>query len=179
MAPVKDRTEASGDLRSHLRAATMAAHDLLDAAMQAASGWQIREDYARFLELQHAARAPLEEWLAAHAPADLRPPRQTALIAQDLAALGRPVPPPAPAFALDAGTRGDMLGAAWVLAGSALGNRAIARQVQRIGGGAWPAACLDDGEAEGATRAATAVFAHFLAVAERGSPVPASAGAAL
>jgi len=56
MAPVKDRTEASGDLRSHLRAATMAAHDLLDAAMQAASGWQIREDYARFLELQHGAR---------------------------------------------------------------------------------------------------------------------------
>jgi heme oxygenase len=101
MAPVKDVTEASGDLRSHLRAATMAAHDLLDAAMQAASGWQIREDYARFLELQHAARAPLEDWLAAHAPADLHPPRQTALIAQDLAALGRPVPPPAPAFALE------------------------------------------------------------------------------
>lgn len=199
MAPVKDGTEASGDLRSHLRAATMAAHDLLDAAMQAASGWQIREDYARFLELQHAARAPLEDWLAARAPADLHPPRQTALIAQDLAALGRPLPPPAPAFALDAGTRGGMLGAAWVLAGSALGNRAIARQVQRIGGGAWPAAFLDDGamlafwqalrasiehsadpcEVEGATRAATAVFAHFLAVAERGSPVPASAGAAL
>ena len=47
-------------LRAGLRAATMAAHDLLDHAMQAASGWQTLEDYARFLELQHAARAPLE-----------------------------------------------------------------------------------------------------------------------
>jgi hypothetical protein len=37
----------------------------------------------------------------------------------------------------------------------------------------------DPCEAEGATRAATAVFAHFLAVAEGGSPVAASAGAAL
>jgi len=76
--------------------------------------------------------------------------------------------------------------AAWVLAGSALGNRSIARQVDRIGGGAWPVTFLGDAamfgfwqglrvrierradpaEAAGATRAATAVFAHFLAVAE-------------
>lgn len=203
MAPVKDKAgtgaDASGDLRSHLRTATMAAHDLLDAAMQAASGWQTRDDYARFLELQHAARAPLEDWLEAHAPVELHPPRQTALIAQDLAALGHPVPPPAAAFALAPGARGDMLGAAWVLAGSALGNRAIARQVQRIGGGTWPAAFLDHGamlafwqglreriehradasEAQGAARAAAAVFAHFLAVAEHAPPVPAPAGAAL
>ena len=75
-----------------------------------------------------------------------------------------------------------------VLAGSALGNKAIAKQVARIGGGTWPVAFLGDeammtfwqdlrarieapavpAEAEGATRAAEAVFAHFLAVAERG-----------
>ena len=173
-------------LRTHLRAATMAAHDLLDHAMQAASGWQTREDYARFLSLQHAARAPLEAWLAAHAPAGLVPPPQTGLIARDLAQLGMPAPAPAPLFTIGRPAPGSALGVAWVLAGSALGNKAIAKQVARIGGGAWPVAFLgDDGamafwqdlrariegpaaptEAEGATRAAEAVFSHFLAAAE-------------
>lgn len=191
MAGGKHRAAAESDLRTHLRAATMPAHDLLDSAMQAASGWQRRSDYARFLALQHAARAPLEEWLDTHAPPDLRPPRQTPLIARDLAALARGVPPPARAFVLEGDGRGDALGAAWVLAGSALGNRSIAAQVKRIGGGAWPAAFLGDDamlgfwqalrgrieqpaeadEAAGATRAAQAVFAHFLAVAAAGEPL--------
>lgn len=186
MAEGKLQAEPDEDLRSHLRAVTMAAHDLLDHAMQAASGWQSREDYAHFLELQHAARAPLEDWLDAHAPKALRPPRQTPLIARDLAELGRPAPAPAPMFTLGRTGTGHALGAAWVLAGSALGNRSIAKQVSRIGGGAWPMAFLGDramlgfwqalrerieqqarpSEAEGATNAATAVFAHFLAVAE-------------
>jgi len=186
MASVMEKREREGEsLRTHLRAATMAAHDLLDHAMQAASGWQTRADYTRFLALQHAARAPMEAWLADHAPADLVPPPQTPLLARDLAALGAPLPPPAAPFALPA-TTGDALGAAWVLAGSALGNKAIAKQVARIGGGAWPAAFLDDtammafwqslrariespakpAEAAGATRAAEAVFAHFLSVAD-------------
>jgi heme oxygenase len=185
MAPLSEAARATGDLRAHLRGATMAAHDLLDAAMQAASGWQTRADYARFLSLQHAARAPLEDWLAAHAPRDLDPPPQTPLIAADLAALGARVPPPAPAFTLAAPRTGELLGAAWVLAGSALGNKAIARQVARIGGGEWPTAFLGDGammdfwqalrarierpvtaaEAASAADGAAAVFAHFLAVA--------------
>jgi heme oxygenase len=163
----------------------MAAHDLLDHAMQAASGWQTRADYARFLALQHAARAPLEAWLAAHAPDDLVPPPQTPLIADDLARMGVALPPPAALFTLGRTRSGHTLGTAWVLAGSALGNRAIARQVARIGAGQWPARFLDDeammafwqalrarierptaiSEAEGATQAAEAVFAHFLAVA--------------
>jgi heme oxygenase len=186
MAADRQQPAEDEDLRSHLRAATMAAHDLLDHAMQAASGWQSREDYAHFLELQHAARAPLEEWLDAHAPAALNPPHQTPLIARDLAALGRPVPPPAPLFTMGRTGTGHALGAAWVLAGSALGNRSIARQVRRIGDGAWPMDFLGDeamlgfwqalrariehhaeaDEAEGATDAATAVFAHFLTVAQ-------------
>ena len=37
----------------------------------------------------------------------------------------------------------------------------------------------DTSEAQGAARAAAAVFAHFLAVAEHAPPVPAPAGAAL
>lgn len=199
MAPVRDEAGKGADqsLRAHLRAATMAAHDLLDHAMQAASGWQTRADYARFLALQHAARAPLEAWLAVHAPADLVPPPQTPLLARDLSALGVPLPPSSPPFApAQTPSRPPVaamfhvhhlaLGAAWVLAGSALGNKAIAKQVTRIGGGLWPTAFLGDaammgfwqalrgridepaeaGEAAGATRAATAVFAHFQAVAE-------------
>jgi heme oxygenase (biliverdin-IX-beta and delta-forming) len=186
MAPVKDSAATDDSLRTHLRAATMAAHDLLDHAMQAASGWQTRSDYARFLALQYAARVPLEDWLARHAPSDLSPPSQTPLLARDLAALGLDVPKPAPGLTPDMPAPGEALGTAWVLAGSALGNRAIAKQVARIGGGEWPTAFLGDDtmmafwqglrarierpaepdEAEGATRAAEAVFAHFLAVAE-------------
>ncbi len=197
MAPVMEKTAAQESLRGHLRTAIMAAHELLDHAMQAASGWQTRDDYARFLSLQHAARAPLETWLAAHAPADLVPPLQTKLIARDLSALGACLPPASPPFdplQTPSRPRPDgvfhvehaALGAAWVLAGSALGNKAIAKQVARIGGGDWPTAFLGDdammafwqglrarierpaspAEADGATRAAEAVFAHFLAVAD-------------
>jgi heme oxygenase len=172
-------------LRAALRAATMAAHELLDCAMQAASGWQTSDDYTRFLALQHAARLPIEDWLAAHAPPGLTPPPQTPLIARDLARVGCPLPAPAPLFTVGRVGPGTALGIAWVLAGSALGNRAIVRQVARIGSGVWPVAFLGDEtmmafwhslrtrierpaastEAEGATRAAEAVFAHFLAVA--------------
>jgi heme oxygenase (biliverdin-IX-beta and delta-forming) len=188
------------DLRLHLRAATMAAHDLLDHAMQAASGWQNLGDYARFLALQHAARAPVEAWLERRAPASLRPPPQTPLIARDLAALGEPLPPPSPDFAMTPCNRGEALGAAWVLAGSALGNRSILKQVRRasaaasplIGAGeqAWPSAFLADGamlafwndlrgqierpaipeEAAAASRAASAVFDHFIAHAQSHQP---------
>lgn len=195
MAPVrgkaKSRAAADDSLRAHLRTATMTAHDLLDHAMQAASGWQTRNDYGRFLALQHAARMPLEAWLADHAPGDLVPPPQTRLIASDLAALGLGLPAPAPGLTPSRPAAGEVLGTVWVLAGSALGNRAIARQVARIGGGAWPMAFLGDarmmafwqalrtrierpalpGEAAGATRAAEAVFAHFLAVAEQGQAI--------
>ena len=194
MAPTTESAAGTANLRVHLRAATMAAHDLLDHAMQAASGWQTRADYARFLALQHAARVPLETWLAEHAPGDLVPPPQTPLLARDLAALGVGLPPPSPV--LDPGLTpsrpapGEALGAAWVLAGSALGNRAIAKQVARIGAGTWPSAFLADdammafwqglrariegpaqpAEAEGAAAAAAAVFAHFLAVADTAAP---------
>lgn len=187
MAPVRDRAQQPDEsLRTHLRAATMAAHDLLDHAMQAASGWQTCEDYARFLALQYAARLPLEAWLAEHAPADLAPPLQTPLLARDLATLGADLPPHGPAFTDAAPRPGEALGTVWVLAGSALGNKAIAKQVARIGGGQWPVAFLGDdammifwqalrarierpaapAEAEGATRAAEAVFAHFLKLAD-------------
>jgi heme oxygenase (biliverdin-IX-beta and delta-forming) len=185
MAPDSAQSGATADLRVHLRVATMAAHDLLDAAMQEASGWQQPGDYARFLALQYAARTPVEAWLAVHAPEDLVPPQQTPFLAADLAALGAALPAPAPPLTGLSPTPDTALGVAWVLAGSALGNRAIARQVARIGGGTWPVAFLGDDamlgfwqalrarierpapgiEAAGAAHAAAAIFAHFLAVA--------------
>lgn len=188
MAASSDESPAATSLRAQLRSATMAAHDLLDHAMQAASGWQTRADYARFLAVQHAARNPIEQWLAAHAPAGHAPPPvQTTLIAQDLALLDTPLPPASAPFAPGPHAARGWIGAAWVLAGSALGNRAIARQVARIGGGAWPVRFLADdamiaywqalrtiieepapsGEAEAATTAAQAVFSHFLAAVPR------------
>lgn len=194
--------DAAENLRAYMRAATRAAHDVLDEAMRAATGWRTIADYVRFLKLQHAARTPLEDWLASHAPGDLRPPRQTGLIARDLCELGQAVPQPASAFVLEpsvpgrsrAEALGEALGAAWALAGSALGNRTILKQVERArtahNGQAWPTAFLGDGqmpgfwhalrrqierpampdEANGAARAAAAVFAHFLAHI-RGEPV--------
>lgn len=197
MGPVSDTATPQPGLRAYLRSATMAAHDLLDDAMQAASGWQTRHDYARFLALQYAARLPLEAWLTTHASADLIPPPQTPLLVRDCEALGMQLPPasrlPASAaFRLPASASpATALGAAWVLAGSALGNHAIARQVAQIGGGAWPVAFLGDGammafwqslrariegpvaafDAESAAHAADAVFAHFLAVATSARPM--------
>ena len=200
MASAIQDSEPGESLRTHLRTATMAAHDLLDHAMQAASGWQTRAHYGRFLALQYAARVPVEAWLADHAPAGLAPPpRQTGLLAEDLKALGMALPPACPPFdplqtpltpAPDGvfHVKHGWVGAAWVLAGSALGNKAIARQVARIGGSDWPTRFLGDAammafwqdlrtrieqpahpaEAAAATFAAEAVFAHFLRAANGG-----------
>jgi len=180
----------SGDnLRASLRGATASAHDLLDHAMRAASGWTARSDYVQFLKLQHSARRPVEAWLAQHVEPASCPPAQCHLIAQDLARLDSDLPADSPSFDLpdrDAGAS-HALGVAWVLAGSSLGNRAILKQVQRVcdaeSGEAWPHAFLADEamlsfwkglrerierpapitEVEAASAAATAVFDHFLA----------------
>ncbi|MEM1196162.1 MAG: biliverdin-producing heme oxygenase [Pseudomonadota bacterium] len=182
------------NLRHTLRGATASAHDLLDGTMRAASGWSNREDYARFLSLQFAARVPVEGWLARNAPDELNPPPQAPLIAQDLADLGSPVPAQEALFEFSTGAdpaqstakRAEALGAAWVLAGSSLGNRAILAEVKRTAKQAqqsdWPSRFLGDTgmlafwkklrneledradmeEVELATRAATAVFDHFI-----------------
>lgn len=163
--------------------------------MRAAAGWKARADYTRFLSLQYAARRPVEAWLAANAPSELCPPAQCDLIAADLIELGEQVPESGPHFALYSGACDDapndceVLGAAWVLAGSSLGNRAILKEVRRTakqsGEQAWPDSFLGDdammnfwktlrrrierpadiNEVAGASRAAAAVFDHFIALA--------------
>ena len=113
-------------------------------------------------------------------------------------ALGRSLPLHAPDFHLgrdadDAESASHALGVAWVLAGSSLGNRAILKEVQRITADdhsdSWPCAFLGDeamlsfwkrlrqrierpassSEVEAASRAAAAVFDHFLATTAHGS----------
>ncbi|MEM7689862.1 MAG: biliverdin-producing heme oxygenase [Pseudomonadota bacterium] len=143
------------NLRQTLREATADAHDRLDGTMRAVAGWTTLADYTRFLTLQYCARLPVEAWLEAHAPDDLRPPEQCSLIALDLGALGvalpsdmpRFDPPRAPGGVGDA-KHSSALGTAWVLAGSSLGNRAILAEIRRLtsreGWPAWPAHFLGD-----------------------------------
>lgn len=177
-------TPDAQNLRLHLRKATAQAHDRLDAGMRSAAGWDDLSQYSRFLSLQYAARQSVEEWLGEHAEPGLLPPPQTQLIERDLAALDAPIPDAA-TFAFPDTRRAAVLGIAWALAGSSLGNRAILKDMRRAAGGAgtWPENFLADPampafwaelrrqierpadaqEAEAAQRAAAALFEHFTA----------------
>ncbi|MEM7702671.1 MAG: biliverdin-producing heme oxygenase [Pseudomonadota bacterium] len=153
--PVLSYSEPSENLRQTLRKATADAHDRLDSTMRAVAGWSTISDYTRFLSLQYAARKPVEEWLEAHAPADLCPPAQSPMIAADLTDLGCALPTDdltfdPPSFNPSEPERGHsaILGAAWVLAGSSLGNRAILGEITRLaereGWPSWPSRFLGD-----------------------------------
>lgn len=158
--------------------------------MQESAGWHTRADYARFLAIQYAARKPVELWLADHAPEELQPPVQTDAIVQDLEALGYDVPKVGSSLSVDATTDAAVLAVAWVIAGSALGNNAIAAEMRRDGHGDWPMEFLGGGEMlafwkrlrirlnhspsalqiDSGTNAANAVFDHFLAHASAPAP---------
>jgi heme oxygenase len=200
-------TEPCENLRAALRGATSAAHDLLDGSVRIASGWSTRDEYSRFLSLQFAARAPVEKWLASHAPKPVCPHAQCGLIACDLAELDIANPVPVSEFSLaplpgSDGT-GEALGVAWALAGSALGNAAILKQVRRASHGdprgPWPHAFLGDeamlsfwkslrrqierpatiAEIAASSHGASAVFEHFILhtreQAESGALMPGNA----
>lgn len=180
------RSARAQTLRDHLRAATSQSHDTLDASMRPASDWRSKEDYARFLRSQYAARIPVECWLSTFAPADLKPPEQTPFLARDLINLGEVISSPDYAFDLGYRSEATAIGVAWVLAGSSLGNRAMLGDMQRALGAQtpWPHAFLSsramtdfwkrlrariehpvsDTEAAQAATAATQVFDHFLGV---------------
>ena len=182
-------------LREQLRSATAHSHDMLDTSMRPASDWRSREDYAWFLSTQYTARASVELWLSMFAPADLKPPEQTPLLAHDLGQLREPIPTTQPRF--DMSFQGDAtaIGAAWVLAGSSLGNRAILHDMERAlpREARWPQQFLSSramtafwkelrsrveipvsrNEADEAGRAARCVFEHFLSVARCEASPPA------
>lgn len=88
------------------------------------------EAYCRFLRVQYRARLPIEAWLADHADAALQPPPQTGLIAADLHELNCNIASAPARF--DADPSGAT-GIVWVLAGSALGNKAMLKQREKHG----------------------------------------------
>lgn len=194
---IKDR-EPAEILRKKLREATSAAHDRLDNLMRDAAGWTTRDEYVQFLQLQLAARAPIEMWLKANAARHLHPPAQCAHIANDLTSMDAKAPfewVTSPTnftipSALEDNKDASALGAAWTLAGSALGNHAILKDMRRAatqqGSDAWPHSFLGDpdmlafwgvlrrqierpassSETCAAVQASLAVFNHFIAIAE-------------
>jgi heme oxygenase len=145
------------------------------------------------LKTQYAARVPVEHWLLLNAAADLEPPLQTPLIARDLYALNESLPLPRAPIELGDVDEASVIGVAWVLAGSSLGNRAMLKDMQRArrDGETLPAQFLGDetmlsfwkrlrprieqpttrDRLEAAASAATAIFDHFLSVA---APQPAA-----
>lgn len=173
-------------LRDHLRSATAHSHDMLDTSTKPAAQWRELSDYTQFLNAQYAARISVELWLSSFAPAGLKPPEQTPLLAYDLGLLGQTVP--TAQFKFDTHFKSDatVLGAAWVLAGSSLGNKAMLADMKRglSSDRRWPHLFLSSRamtefwktlrgrvetsaaqeDAEEAARAARCVFDHFLKV---------------
>jgi heme oxygenase len=180
-------------LRHDLKSSTADLHSRLDARLGALD-LADRADYARFLRIQLAARGPIERWCGAHLPAALLPPAQSALTAADLAALGVIGGAAAMPFAAPPMCAGTALGVAWALGGSSLGNRAMLAHLRRTASGDWPTAFLADPampafwsalrphlersanaeETRAAVAGAEAVFAQFLAAADR-APLRAAA----
>lgn len=119
-----------GGARTALRAATRAEHERLDALM---SGFDLADaaTYRAFLAAHAMAFPAVEAALDVGGFAaeldDWAERRRAAAIADDLAALGAPVPDPLPFAPL--ATAGARWGAAYVLEGSRLGGTFLARQI--------------------------------------------------
>lgn len=179
--PEQEGTDRS--IRRCLRTATSRDHAELDRQIGPLVGGNAR-DYATFLSIQYRARMGIEHWLERKSP-DASPPPQAHLIANDLAALGAPVPGNTASFDLPADT--PALGVCWVLAGSSLGNRAILARLAEIAVNrpagflsdtAMPAywrsllprleASMPESMKRPLVTGARATFAHFLAMAARG-----------
>lgn len=127
-------------IRQALRCASNDLHTGLDAALGSLDLTD-RGQYGMFLSIQRSARRPIEQWLAANAPAELCPPAQSELLAIDLAALGiARTNPASTAFAAPAE---GALGVAWAIAGSSMGNRMMLRALRQCSG-EMPTAFLAD-----------------------------------
>lgn len=140
--PIDDTSRSpTASLRARLREATREAHDLLDARVSAYD-LALPDAYARFLRAQLAARLSVEQWLARNAALGQRPPATVPLLIADLKALGQSAVTERIAFTPPRGA--DPLGAAWAIAGSHLGNRAILTRLRKAGGDQLPATFLSD-----------------------------------
>ncbi|WP_267381913.1 MULTISPECIES: biliverdin-producing heme oxygenase [unclassified Sphingomonas] len=159
-----------------LRASTAPDHDIVDAAF---GGFDLadRRDYTAFL-IAHARALPAVEAALAGIAGLPATPARTALLADDLAALGVPMPPPLP-FAIGPAAA---WGALYVAEGSRLGGIMLAGRVgqglpaaylsARHGTGAWrvllaaiDAAVLREDAIAAAVAGARATFALYAAAA--------------
>ena len=134
-------------LRDRLRAATADSHAALDAAV---SGWRLQTaaGYGAFLSASAAALSPLEHALERAGVTDWLPDwparaRRTAL-ARDLAVLGLSAPISEPA---EVASPAFGAGVLYVLEGSRLGARFLARQVRAADAG-LPLAYLTHGASQ-------------------------------
>ena len=145
--------------------------------------------YASYLAASHKARAPVETWLdasGAHRVYPVWPRRQIVhLIEEDLTDLAASIPDRLVTYAAPTLSPGGVLGALYVLEGSAMGARIIGQRVASLGvgpefgarhlahqaaePGAWPAflrvletADLTEDEDEACLQAALATFDHFM-----------------
>lgn len=118
-------------MRNELRQTTRDAHDRLDL-LAASLPVTSRASYVTFLQAQGRARLAAECAFRQTSPTDLgRPPVQGHLIRADLEELGAQLPPAAMVMTFVSSC--EALGAAWVIAGSSLGNSAMFVQRQKAG----------------------------------------------
>ncbi len=113
-------------LRLGLRRCTHVLHDRLDSAIAGDALAGSAED-AAFLQVQDTARRPIGGWTIGGLQSGLRPPAVRHLVVQDLAGLGETLPP-IESFRL--ADDADPIGVAWVIGGSALGNRATLARIR-------------------------------------------------
>ena len=114
--------------------------------------------FGAFLLAQYRARHQVEAALDDNPPLGLSaPPRMTDLLARDLAFLGLDVQPPHDRIAF--ASAAESLGAAWVLAGSSMGNRAMLTMRRKAG--------LDGPHEFLSDQSMTSYFQHLLQVLSR------------
>ncbi|MDR6674754.1 biliverdin-producing heme oxygenase [Xanthomonas sp. 1678] len=139
-----DGTAAALPASRLLREATAGQHEAVEQLPMMRtlmSGRLSVRDYVQVLRRHHAVLAGWEQresaWLHASGDAHWRYQPRSPLLAQDLAALQASPPPPSPApLAPEAGSRWGML---YVVEGSRLGGRVIARRLRQTLGEIAPA----------------------------------------
>lgn len=119
------RPAPAGPAHARLRSATDTAHAALDGALSTLD-LSDPQGYAAFLAVHAAAQPPLEAALTGGAAEAVSP--RAALLADDLAGLGAPLPPPLPCAPLG---REASWGVAYVLEGARLGARLLAARAAR------------------------------------------------
>jgi heme oxygenase len=127
------------DRRGCLKRGTAELHQAVDGLMDRSGMLSSRSGYSRYLHATLLARSSIETRLVANGVADLYsiwPKRQIShLVERDLVDLEPKTQPQSADTNHTAMSPGAMLGALYVLEGSALGARVIARRVEVIGMG--------------------------------------------